>query len=349
MHRWRAQRGRHLRGKRASVLAPSGLRDSEEHAENARGATCGWRDSVAHCGMLRLLPLLALASCTQVACWDADGEVTPGLCACPAGGDVSQDALVAVNDARAAAGLTLLVRDPDLDAAAAAHAAYLQLNPPEETGLSGHAEVAGNPGFTGEDHFDRAVAQGWLGPRLLENVSRSGVPEQAVFSWLRTVYHRVPLLGPEVRSMGYAQVCDGEVRYDVALFAEEGLDASDQPIVWPADGDDFVSGTWSGLESPDPVPDVQTDLGYPISVHLPRNRGTVSDIALTGPDGAVDLRLVIPGDDPASQLDDEYFAVPLEPLAFSATYTATASGTVDGQDASWTWSFTTRTKSETPR
>lgn len=299
-----------------------------------------------------LFIVLLLSGCTGVGCWDAEGDVTEGLCACPVGTDVSADAQTAINDARLRAGLAPLVRVSELDDAAQAHADYLRDNPPGLTGASGHAETPRQSRFTGEDHWARAVAAGWSGSRLYENISQAGVPEQAVFGWLRTVYHRVPLLVPEATGMGYGQFCQGEDRYDVVLI-DEGQLAVDVPdlAVWPVPRDDFVSGTWSGLERPDPVPDVSDDLGVPISVHFRREaQGRVAIFRLTDPAGqVVRTRLIDEETDPAEALDDEVFIVPLEPLDVGTTYAVHVEGTVSGAPFTRDWQFTTRTAQQTPR
>ena len=297
-----------------------------------------------------VLMMLVLTGCESIGCWAADGDVTAGACECPSG-DVSAEALVAVNAARVDAGLSPVVRVPELDAAAAGHIAYLLANSPDVAGVSSHGQSASNSGFTGETHFDRAIAAGWSGERLYEDISRSGVPEQAVFGWLRTVYHRVPILTPEVDGMGYAQTCSDGVRFDVALFAESGAATSPDITVWPADGDTFVPGRWDGLERPDPVPDLADDHGYPLSVQFRRDAGgDVQGFRVFDEEGAeVATRFIDPSTDPAESLDDEVFAVPLEPLEPESTYRIEVTGNVRGAPFTREWTIGTRSNAETPQ
>ena len=299
---------------------------------------------------MRTVVLLSLlAGCESVGCWDADGNVTPGRCECPVD-DGAAAALVEVNAVRTAAGLPPVVRLAELDAAAEGHVAYLVQNDPDDNGRSAHDQVPGDTGFTGADHLARAVNAGWSGPRIYENVSRRGDPEQAMFAWMRTVYHRFPMLVPEVSGMGYASVCGDAQRFDVALFAESAPIASSAPVLWPAPGDDFVPGTWDGLERPDPLPDIDGDVGFPISVQFPRGTGRVTGLELFDALGnEVPTRFIDASSDPVSQMDDEMVAIPLQPLDFEATYRVRAQGT--GISGEWTeeWSFTTRSAAQTPR
>lgn len=297
-----------------------------------------------------ILLVMVFAGCESVACWDVDGNVTAGVCECPSG-DASADALAAVNTARGASGLSPVVRLAELDAAAQGHIAYLRANNPDDAGVSSHGQSAGNAGFTGETHFERAVAADWSGARLYEDISRAGVPEQAVFGWLRTVYHRVPILTPEVDGMGYAQTCSDGVRFDVALFAESGSATSADVMVWPADGDTFVPGRWDGLERPDPVPDIQADLGYPVSVQFRREvGGNVQGFRLFNAEGEeVPTRFIDAASDPSDSLDDEVFAVPLAPLEPERTYRVQVTGSLRGAPFTREWVFGTRTDSQTPQ
>jgi hypothetical protein len=90
-----------------------------------------------------------------------------------------------LNTARAKGNFGLLAQDTRLDAAAAAHARYLALNP--RRGLT-HHESADGLGFTGETPMARARAAGFSPATSVESLS-TGATVSTCLGLLNTVYH----------------------------------------------------------------------------------------------------------------------------------------------------------------
>ncbi len=193
-----------------------------------------------------------------------------GLCAEP----VEASALAVINGVRAASGAPGLGCLTRLGAMARAHADYLvqHVGAAGETSTADrHAEVPGEPGFTGADLGARAAFFGlehqafWLA----EGVGGKGDPADVIAAHLATVYHRSHLLAPGGRYFSYASATAGSQQsvMDTLAFVDiEGL----VPVVFPADGAENVPLAFTAAgEIPDPAPAVATK-GFPISVHFPR-------------------------------------------------------------------------------
>jgi uncharacterized protein YkwD len=110
---------------------------------------------------------------------------------------VVRQLLADLNAARKAAGLKPVAYDRDLSKACKLHAWYLQenLNHPKVRGVGVHTEDDSLKGYTKEG---ARVAKGAV-IAVLPN------PKSAVKTWLATLYHRIPLLSPSLKRIGYAQ------------------------------------------------------------------------------------------------------------------------------------------------
>jgi uncharacterized protein YkwD len=102
-----------------------------------------------------------------------------------------------VNRARALAGLGAVRLDADLSRGCAAHAGYVvrNLDHPKVQGLGVHQEDAGLPGAT--------PAGAKAGRASVIAVLAD--PLDSADSWLATLYHRIPLLDPGLKRVGYGQ------------------------------------------------------------------------------------------------------------------------------------------------
>jgi len=228
------------------------------------------------------------------------------------------EALDRVNCYRRLAGLEVAVLDPQLDAAAQAHADYMELN-----GELVHAETSGAPGFTGEQVWDRADAAGWTdqaGYLFLEVVAAGPEPAGAVDLWVDSVYHRTPFMGPEwvAGGFGYAGT------FAAMAVVEPYPQSADVAVAYPVNGQLGVPHTFdSDTESPDPAPDHGL-VGYPVTVSV---SSTSPDPGLQllrgelrGPEGTVDVIALDPTND--EWLFDMVALVPIEPLTPGAAYDA---------------------------
>jgi uncharacterized protein YkwD len=112
-------------------------------------------------------------------------------------GDVAEKVLRQVNAHRKAAGLRLVKLDERLTQGCRQHARYVARNADHAAvqGLGIHKEDASLPGATPE------------GARAGREAVIATLPDplQAIDSWMSTLYHRIPILDPDLRRLGYGQ------------------------------------------------------------------------------------------------------------------------------------------------
>ncbi|WP_038038404.1 CAP domain-containing protein [Thermorudis peleae] len=246
--------------------------------------------------------------------------------------DAATAVLQRLNWYRAWLGAPPLQRDPALDAAARAHLAYLQQNQgdPSLTGLGLHREQPGKPGYTGDTSADRAKAQGYGGDVVTEDLALGADVADALDWFLATVEHRLPLLDPRIRDIGFGW---GQVGTNSAVVFDMGAPswsttATPAWVVWPVDGATGVAPAFDG-EVPDPFPGASYPLGYPITVsYLGPGQVTFTDGALFHDNQAVPTRFQ-PGTGWLSR--QAGLLVALAPLQPGGTYHYVVHGQVDGQ------------------
>jgi uncharacterized protein YkwD len=108
--------------------------------------------------------------------------------------DAARRLLERANRARGLAGLTKLTYDDKLSSGCRAHALYVMknFNHPRVAGLGVHEEDPRLPGATPAGA--RAGKAGIIA--IIHD------PQEAVETWLATLYHRVPLLDPRLKRLG---------------------------------------------------------------------------------------------------------------------------------------------------
>jgi uncharacterized protein YkwD len=197
-------------------------------------------------------------------------------------------------------------------------------------------------GFTGVSFGNRMKAAGYTGQPGFEIMTFIGNPTAAVDGWVETVYHRIPVMSPDMIDTGYGARFSAP-RVDVMDFGR--LNAGDNKliVVYPFPGQTGVPRVWGGHENPQPPPPPE---GYPsgsvITVHIATGVPlTIEAHKLTDSAGAaVDHMWLARGSDPFLTATWAMYAH--KPLAVKATYTVSLAGT--WYDAPWdtTWSFTTQ-------
>jgi tetratricopeptide (TPR) repeat protein len=250
-------------------------------------------------------------------------------------------ALAQVNKVRVAAGLAPVKLDDRLDAAAVAHSFYWLFNQarPSQQGLGIHGETPGTPGFSGATVIDRANQFGWHDGPVGEDITHRGSPEAAVADWVNSVYHRFPIMRPDLRVIGYADAGFLSLPIEDMEFGFAYPGASHAPVVYPAAGQTNVPATFDDNELPDPVPAGGPRVtGYPVTVTFDRYSSVrVSSFTLSGPTGMVGFVFTLA---PSDETENSASLLPGAPLVAGATYTAHIVGTVDGAAYQRTWSFT---------
>jgi hypothetical protein len=181
--------------------------------------------------------------------------------------------LAELQQMRAHVGVKIAIEaDAELQAGCALHAAYLKR----------HRDQAEKWPDCHEEHVDRegySVAGAWAGR---SSVVVSGVrsDQAAIASWMDTFYHRLPLLHPGLRRIGYVR--DGDVAVlDAISMVDPLLNQYDIVVVWPYQGMQDAPNRFSP-EMPNPVPgEDQSKFGYPITLQCTeRSSGLPLDVRM---------------------------------------------------------------------
>jgi hypothetical protein len=167
--------------------------------------------------------------------------------------------LVAINEYRAGAKLAPVVEDPKLSDADRKHAMYVVKNyedmvgPGHLIGAEMHDEEKGNSWYTPEG----AQAGAQSDVNQLWGPEKSPSPMWALNNWLDGPFHRLWILNPGLRRVGYGEFC--EKRYCVAALdlgsgadPPHGAAPLPSPIEFPADGSITTRNSFSG-EWPSPL------------------------------------------------------------------------------------------------
>ena len=184
-----------------------------------------------------------------------------------------------INALRRHVGQEPVTLDAALSVGCGNHARYLALNlhHPATQGLGGHKEDASLAGATPQGATAGLAADIALGVAL---------PTDAVDGWSATLYHRVPLLDPRLKRIGFGCARSEGYRWITVVDVATGKDREPLPgpIAYPADGQDDVPLSFPpGGEIPDPIPEDKTGrAGFPITITFP------VESPLTGATGVVE-------------------------------------------------------------
>jgi uncharacterized protein YkwD len=264
-----------------------------------------------------------------------------------------------LNQIRLSAGLGMVAQNTMMDQAAQAHAEWMVAN-----NSFVHDEVAGTPGFTGENWARRDEHFGYV-PVEGSEVIAQGSAAAGVDLLVNMAYHRAAILAfePVDVGVGWSGASATTVLTPLVLDITRpgtdtvrGLGQVAQPAirgaaVWPIDGARDVP-LRLGNEVPNPIAtqDVLT-LGTPVSVTVERMKTiSATQFKLTSSaTGVVVPTQLLTNQNDANFLIPESFiaAIPLAPLAANTTYRVDffgstvefPSGTVEA--VTRTWSFTT--------
>jgi FHA domain-containing protein/cysteine-rich secretory family protein len=272
----------------------------------------------------------------------------------PTFGEAIDTWLSTLNRYRQASGLAPVTEANALSSADEKHARYLVANQADvirtgKIGASIHDEDPARPYFTQEGKTAGALSD--------VDAVYSDPPETpevswAIDNWITGPFHRMWLLNPALRQVGYGQFCEKGI-CAAALNIQSGIEADPEataPVMYPPDGATIRNGKFSVEESewPDPLAtcDYRTPTGMPITLQiggsapagleeysLSRNGVSVASCAFDASsyrssDAVAKQRV-------KSQL--AHFAaivmVPKEPLVPGATYRVKI--TASGQNFSW--------------
>jgi hypothetical protein len=247
---------------------------------------------------------------------------------------VSDDMLALTNQMRAAIGAPPLPGDSRVVAAAQNHANYNSAN-----NTSGHFETAGRPYYTGYSARDRVAAMGWSTSFVSEVATGGSNALSGVRQLWDAPYHRLGMMHPSASSMGWGHsdlggrgTTVGDITYNFGIRSPEFVRS-------PAHGQTNIPTSWSGNESPSPLPaGAAKPVGYPIMVVYSGGRSVVMRGAqLIAPGGAQVPIYIAP-----QQFEYDYqVIIPQRPLATNTTYHVRLDITVAGTWLTNEWDFST--------
>jgi uncharacterized protein YkwD len=245
----------------------------------------------------------------------------------------ANDMLLLTNQFRSAIGSPTVPSDPRLVQAAQNHANYNSAN-----SILGHYETAGRPYYTGYAPRDRLIAQGWT-TSFVSEVATGGSELGGVRQLWDAPYHRLGMMHPNATNIGWGhselngrQNNVGDVVYNFAIRPVEFVRS-------PAHMQTNIPTSWSGNESPSPVPaGTSGPYGYPIMVVYSAGQSVQFRAAeIVAPNGTRLPFYVAP-----QQFEYDYqVIIPQRPLAVNTTYHVRFDITVAGQWLTNQWDFST--------
>jgi uncharacterized protein YkwD len=237
------------------------------------------------------------------------------------------------NQMRYAVGAPTVPAAAGLVTAAQNHAQYSALN-----GTGGHYETPGLPGFTGVTPRDRALAAGFSATFVSEVATGASDALAGVRSLYDAPYHRLGMIHPHAYAVGWGSAASSTGRVTVVgNFAYDFSMAAPDVVRSPARGQSGIATSWSGRESPSPVPaGTSGPYGYPIMAIWSGARTVELRGASIHGNGVALPFYVAP-----QEFERDYWVlVPQKPLPVG-TITVRMDVTVAGRWTTEEWSFTT--------
>jgi len=249
-------------------------------------------------------------------------------------------ALATVNQYRRLAGLTAVTSSSVIHQSALAHAFYTFFNAalPSIRDLGIHKEDASGQGYVGDNVLSRAQHYGYPPRSMAEVITHRTDPAAAVSDWIDSVYHRIPLLRTDLLELGYGDAYLGPMTVQVMDMSYRA-GSSGRVIVYPVPNQMNVPTEFSGNEIPDPAPNANYPIGYPITATFDRNsKVTIGAFHFRDPSGTE-----LPGVtlQPSDETENSFAFLANAPLLPGTTYTADLTYTVNGFAGHKTWRFTT--------
>ncbi|MGH2451923.1 MAG: CAP domain-containing protein [Candidatus Limnocylindria bacterium] len=278
--------------------------------------------------MPRIAPVLVVLSLVV--------GLLPGLFAGEAHADTVSAAamLQRLNELRHATGAPTIQADPRVVLAAQRHADYNSMN-----GVSGHYETPGLPGYSGYSAKDRVAAAGWNTSWVSEVAATYRGALYALEELWHAPYHRIGMMHPNTFTAGWGH---SDINGNSNTVGNLVKDFSLRPVEFvrsPAHGQTGIPPSWSGNESPSPLPaGASRPVGYPVMIaYSAYQRVELRGAEIVGPEGKVALYF------PAALWSTDYqFVIPKSPLASGTTYHVRFDLTIDGRWLTNEWDFTTQ-------
>lgn len=272
-----------------------------------------------------------------------NGTPVPG--APYAAGTPQASAFAQLNAARSRCGFGELVQATELDTSAAAHAYYMAVN-----SSFAHEEVAGKPGFTGVQVWDRETAAGYswsFSGEVLAQVESTQSGADAVRELMAVPYHAA-LLMDRFHDVGFGWSTVGRfftLTGDLGTRIGQSVPAPSGVLTYPCNGVTDAVPVAPG-ESPSPFPtNPSATWGQSIIVRGPSDL-LITGASVTGPAGSVQILAIYGAGQAADQNMTGDFTngaatVIPAPLQANTTYSVTITYTTGRTSGRRDFSFTT--------
>ncbi len=261
-----------------------------------------------------------------------------------------------LNQFRLSAGLPLLVEDVALSAGSQLHSEYMII----EDNPNARYQSKRSENYT--EAGDRAARNA----NIFAMTSDGGEYDWAVNYWMTAPFHIVPMLDPQLESVGFGSFAGGgEVKYTAVLDVNSGKNETnipDYPITFPQDGGKTWLTFYSLFEYPDPLTvcdDYQQPTGPPLVLLLGSdNVPEVTNYNLQRGDVLLDACLLyeqnyVNEDEYAQEVGRSVLhergavvLIPQQPLTVGSIYTASV--TVNGEVYTWMFTAVARPESTFP-
>ncbi len=250
-------------------------------------------------------------------------------------------ALATVNAYRRLAGLAPVTSSGVIHQSALGHAFYTFFNGALASirDLGIHKEESTGQGYIGDNVLTRAQHFGYPQRSMAEVITHRADPASAVTDWIDSVFHRIPLLRADLLELGYGDAYLGPMTVQVMDMSYRET-ATGRVILYPAPNQASVPTAFNGNEIPDPAPNANYPIGYPVTATFDRNaKVTISAFHFRDPSGTDLPGVTLLPNNPETENSFAYLAnVPLKP---DTTYTADLAYTINGVAGHKTWQFTT--------
>jgi hypothetical protein len=274
--------------------------------------------------VLALLPLLSLTLFFAAPAAIAEAD------------SVSATAMMTLhNQMRYAIGGPTIPMDARVVQAAQSHANYNAANR-----IGGHYETAGNAYYTGYGPRDRVIAAGLTTSFVSEVATGGSNALGGVTQLWDAPYHRLGMMHPSASSAGWghsdlaSSATVADITYDFGIRSVDFVRS-------PANGQTSIPTSWSGNESPNPLPaGTSGPVGYPIMVVYSGGQPVDMRAAeIVAPNGARLPIYYAP-----QQFERDYqVIIPQRPLAANTTYHVRFDINVNSLMVTNEWDFSTGT------
>jgi uncharacterized protein YkwD len=259
-------------------------------------------------------------------------------------GTWAKKALAKVNAWRANAGLKPVELDDALSRGCLKHARYLVINEghPKLQGLSAHDEDLQLPGASEEGQKAGKASDIGIGDYE---------PIDSVDAWMATLYHRVPILEPNLQRIGFACARGRRQGWAAVMNVLSGQGKPRRPhaVFYPAPDQTGVPLNFPNSgEEPNPIPQDKTGrAGFPITASFPDKEAFKNAIGRLTNDQGIEVPCWLSS--PEKLANPQYpnhqsnttCLIAKEPLTSNRTYHVHLQGQLAGKAWEKKWKFTT--------